>query len=90
DWSYIGTDGSGSKQGIGNMDYCQVIYAGDNPNGAVIYSRSDNGFFTNSIIQYSDSRGFKAEYDTLDLSNSQFLNCDSYGVYTYTDAVLNL
>ena len=56
----------------------------------MVFYRSDEGYFKNGTIQFSDSRGFYAEYDTLDVTNNQFLDNDSYGVYTYADAVLDL
>ncbi|MCB2219865.1 MAG: right-handed parallel beta-helix repeat-containing protein [Bacteroidetes bacterium] len=90
DWHSINMEGNGTKQGIGNMDYCKVLYAGGNPEGAVVFSRSDEGYFKNGTIQYSDSKGFFAQYDTLNVTNNQFLDNDTYGVYTYADAVLDL
>ncbi len=48
--------GSGTNnQGIGNMDYCKVLYAGAGNQYAVYYSYSDEGYFTNRLIQYSDN-----------------------------------
>ncbi len=89
-WSYIYLYGSGTdKQGIGNMDYCKVLYAGAGNQYAVSYSYSDEGFFTNSLIQFSDGTGFQTVGDTLDVSHNSFLNCDTYGVQSQ-NAVLNL
>ncbi len=89
-WQHIYFYGNGStNQGIGNMDYCKVLYAGATYGYAVYYSYSDDGYFTNSLIQYSDYAGLKADYDTLTVTNNSFLNCDTYGVYA-TDATLNL
>ncbi len=82
-WSYIYLYGNGANnQGIGKMDYCKVLYAGATYGYAVYYSYSDDGYFTNSLIQYSDNAGLKADYDTLTVTNNSFLNCDTYGVYS--------
>jgi len=90
DWKYIYLNGDGSsKQGIGNMDYCKVLYAGYINNPAVYFFKSDTGYFTNSLVQYSDYYGFHAEYDTLTVTNSSFLDCDNFGVYAKA-AKLNL
>ncbi len=89
-WGYIYMYGNGANnQGTGNMDYCKVLYAGAAYGYAVYYSNSDDGYFTNSLIQYSDNAGLKADNDTLTLTNNSFLNCDTYGVYS-TGAMLNL
>jgi PKD repeat protein len=91
DWSQIMMSGSFAKQGIGNMDYCKVLYAGSSGSGAVNFSQSDEeGYFKNGTIQYSESRGLYAEYVTLEVTNNQFLDNDLYGVYAYADAVLDL
>jgi len=91
DWSQIMMSGSFAKQGIGNMDYCKVLYAGSSGSGAVNFSKSDEeGYFKNGTIQYSESRGLYAEYVTLEVTNNQFLDNDLYGVYAYVDAVLDL
>jgi uncharacterized protein (TIGR02145 family) len=89
-WYYIYMYGNGANyQGIGNMDYCKVLYGGYNNGYAVYYNASDGGYFTNSLIQYSDNAGLQADSDTLTVTNNSFLNCDTYGVYAI-GAKLNL
>jgi uncharacterized protein (TIGR02145 family) len=89
DWNSISMDGNGTKQGIGNMDYCKVLYSGGSNTAAVTFDWSDGGCFTNSLIQYSDHRGFSSERDTLNIINSAFLDSDYYGIYSYY-SVLNI
>jgi hypothetical protein len=90
DWRNIYLYGSGtSYQGIGNIDYCKVLYGGYGNNNAVKFYYSDSGYFKNSLIQYSDSHGLYAYYDTINAANSMFLDCDGNGVYAY-HSVLNL
>jgi hypothetical protein len=72
DWHYIVLAGSGTNQGIGNMDYCRVLYAGSSST-AVNFGHSDEGYFTNSLVQYSNNNGFNANSDTLTVLASNLI-----------------
>ena len=88
-WKYIHLDGyNNTSQGIGNMNYCKLLYAGFNT-GAVYFRRSDRGYFTNGLLQYSAYRDLRAEYDTLTTTNNSFPDCYDLGVYAQ-GAVLEL
>ena len=81
DWSNIFLNGHGAGyQGIGNMDYCKVLYAGDGAH-AVYFYESDTGYFTNSLVQYSDAKGLSIYYSEITLRKNIFQDNDSYGVY---------
>jgi PKD repeat protein len=80
DWVYIRMNGSGTDQGIGNMDYCSVLYGGSST-AAVFFNRSDEGYFTNSLVQYSDTKGLYIYYSAITLRKNTFQDNDSYGVY---------
>ncbi|MBN2173844.1 MAG: PKD domain-containing protein, partial [Bacteroidales bacterium] len=58
-----------------------VLYAGASNQYAVYYYRSDDGYFTNSLIQYSDNAGLQAENTTMLIRGNIFQDNDSYGVY---------
>ncbi len=90
-WQHIYMYGSGANnQGIGNMDYCKVLYAGATYGYAVYYSYSDAGYFTNSLIQYSDNAGLQADNTTMYVRGNNFLDNDTYGVYISGSLVPNL
>jgi len=80
DWKTIYLDGDGSsKQGIGNMDYCKVLYAGRSY-PAVYFYKSDTGYFKNSLVQYSYNKGLSSSYSEITLHKNIFQDNDSYGV----------
>ncbi|MCB0822796.1 MAG: right-handed parallel beta-helix repeat-containing protein [Bacteroidales bacterium] len=81
-WNYIYLYGYNSaNQGIGNMDYCQVLYAGYQFY-AIRYYYSDTGYFTNSTIRYSDNTGLKADNTAITVSGNTFRDCDLQGIYS--------
>jgi hypothetical protein len=89
-WRYIYINGNpAGNQGVGNIKYCKILYAGAGSKPAVYYHYSKAGYFTNNLIQYSDYQGFKADMDTLDVTNNSIKNCDYEGVYV-SKATLDL
>ncbi len=62
------------------MDYCKVLYAGAGNQYAVSYSYSDDGYFTNSHIQYSDGEGLRINYTSLIIRGNTFSDNDTYGL----------
>ena len=89
DWTYILLAGSGTNQGIANMDYCRVLYAGSS-SGAVQFSSPDEGYFTNGLVQYSDNHGVYAYNAVLNLNNSTFNNNEGDGIYAVGTSELQI
>ena len=85
-WTYIQMLGSGANQGIGNMDYCKVLWGGSSY-AAVLFNESDDGYYTNSVIQNSNNDGLYLYYDTITATNNSFLDCNDYGVYSRSSVV---
>jgi hypothetical protein len=84
DWRGIYLYGYSTLTGRGYFDWCRVRYAG-NVSGSVDanvrFNQSDDGYFINSISEYSSLEGLKIDDCSPQITDSEFISNGSHGVH---------
>lgn len=84
DWKGIYLYGPDSYQGIAHFDYCRIRYAGSlytAYDACVYFDRVKEGYFANSICEYSGYDGFNIYSSSPNIHNSQFAYNTHHGVF---------
>ncbi|MCF8403891.1 MAG: hypothetical protein K9H58_08100 [Bacteroidales bacterium] len=81
DWGGLTLYGVNDNEGIGWFDHCRLRYASSASNNytAVYFNHPDDGFFKNSIVEYSQFTGVYTNTASIDASNNQLLNNGYHG-----------
>ena len=93
DWGGIYLYGYQFREGVGEFDHCRIRYGGNasgSANANVYFNRSDSGYFTNSVCEYSLQDGLRTINSPVEISNSVIQNNNSYGIYISGSPVPNL
>ena len=68
-----------------------TIFLNDDGSVANVYFQvPDEGYFTNSLVQYSDNHGVYALYAVVNLNNSTFNDNGGDGIYAYGTSELQI
>ncbi len=88
-WDGILLSGSSTNQGIGEFDYCRVLYGGNtsgNANANVYFNTSDSGYFRNSISEFSSYYGIRVGNCSPEISSSLISDSSYHGLYVSSSA----
>ena len=83
-WGGLYLYGQNENAGIGYFDHCRVRYAGSYQNNSfsVYYRYPNDGYFKNSVVEYSQNVGLYTLKAHFDASNNSFLNNGTFGLQT--------